>query len=53
MIIYPKTYFNSIKDIDLKLNKGQLTALVGASGSGKSTLLTIAAGLQKLTDGTI
>ncbi|SDJ89555.1 putative ABC transport system ATP-binding protein [Jeotgalicoccus aerolatus] len=42
-----------LKDIDLKLNKGQLTALVGASGSGKSTLLTIAAGLQKLTDGTI
>ena len=34
-----------LKDIDLKLNKGQLTALVGASGSGKSTLLTIAAGL--------
>lgn len=42
-----------LKSIDLKLNKGELTALVGASGSGKSTLLTIAAGLQGLTDGHI
>lgn len=42
-----------LKGIDLELVKGQLTALVGASGSGKSTLLTIAAGLQKLSDGKI
>lgn len=42
-----------LKGIDLKLKKGELTALVGASGSGKSTLLTIAAGLQGLTGGSI
>ncbi|MCH7323371.1 ABC transporter ATP-binding protein [Solibacillus sp. MA9] len=42
-----------LKNIDLSLNKGELTALVGASGSGKSTLLTIAAGLQQATDGQI
>lgn len=42
-----------LKGIDLELNKGELTALVGASGSGKSTLLTIAAGLQDLSDGSI
>lgn len=42
-----------LKNVDLTLNKGELTALVGASGSGKSTLLTIAAGLQDATDGQI
>lgn len=42
-----------LKGIDIELNKGELTALVGASGSGKSTLLTIAAGLQDLSDGSI
>lgn len=42
-----------LKGIDLELNKGELTALVGASGSGKSTLLTIAAGLQNLSGGSI
>ncbi|HLS60141.1 MAG TPA: ABC transporter ATP-binding protein [Virgibacillus sp.] len=42
-----------LKGIDLRLNEGEVTALVGASGSGKSTLLTIAAGLQPATDGEI
>lgn len=42
-----------LKGIDLKLKKGQVTALVGASGSGKSTLLTIAAGLQPATGGDV
>lgn len=42
-----------LKGIDLTLQQGQITALVGASGSGKSTLLTIAAGLQPASDGKI
>ena len=42
-----------LKGINLSLQEGEVTALVGASGSGKSTLLTIAAGLQEASDGQI
>ncbi|WP_203248965.1 ABC transporter ATP-binding protein [Sporosarcina beigongshangi] len=42
-----------LKGINLALQKGEITALVGASGSGKSTILTIAAGLQQASDGQI
>lgn len=42
-----------LKGVNLSLKKGEITALVGASGSGKSTILTIAAGLQRASDGTI
>ena len=42
-----------LKGINLSLQEGEITALIGASGSGKSTILTIAAGLQSATDGQI
>lgn len=42
-----------LKGINLSLQEGEITALVGASGSGKSTLLTIAAGLQRASGGEI
>ena len=42
-----------LKGVDLTLNEGEITALVGASGSGKSTILTIAAGLQQASEGQV
>ncbi|WP_117168096.1 ABC transporter ATP-binding protein [Paraliobacillus sediminis] len=42
-----------LKGVNLSLQEGEITALVGASGSGKSTLLTIAAGLQPASAGQI
>lgn len=42
-----------LKGINISLREGEITALVGASGSGKSTILTIAAGLQRATDGKV
>ncbi|PUB15222.1 ABC transporter ATP-binding protein [Paenisporosarcina sp. OV554] len=54
-----KTFINGevkeqvLKGINLSLHQGEITALVGASGSGKSTILTIAAGLQRATDGQV
>ncbi|MDU5595846.1 ATP-binding cassette domain-containing protein, partial [Peptoniphilus rhinitidis] len=34
-----------LKDINIKLNKGELVSFVGVSGSGKTTLFNIIAGL--------
>jgi len=42
-----------LNGVNLSLQEGKITALVGASGSGKSTLLTIAAGLQIASDGQV
>ena len=37
--------FVAIKDIDLKINRGEFITLIGHSGCGKSTLLNLLAGL--------
>jgi sulfate transport system ATP-binding protein len=38
--------FQAVKEVNLKLETGSLTALLGPSGSGKSTLLRMIAGLE-------
>ena len=42
-----------LKNVNLKINKGELVSLTGASGSGKSTLLHIIALLDQPTSGEV
>lgn len=42
-----------LQQIDFRVRKGEMFALLGSSGSGKSTLLNLMAGLMKPTEGNI
>ena len=41
----------ALKDVDMEINEGEFTAVMGTSGSGKSTLLNILGCLDKPTKG--
>ncbi len=51
-----KTFPNgvaAVRDLSLRVDDGELIALVGPSGSGKTTLLRLIAGLETPTGGTL
>ena len=49
----PQGQLTVLEDVELKMRKGEFITLIGHSGCGKSTLLTMAAGLNKITSGSI
>ncbi|BFH74569.1 ABC transporter ATP-binding protein [Sulfurisphaera javensis] len=48
---YGKIY--AIRNVNLKINKGEFFVLLGPSGSGKTTILRSIAGLEKIDEGRI
>ena len=48
-----KDVLTVLKDINLKIDDGELICLVGPSGCGKTTLLRLIAGLENLTSGEV
>ncbi|KPZ68908.1 MULTISPECIES: ABC transporter ATP-binding protein [unclassified Shewanella] len=47
----PNGPFKALKEVNLKINKGEFVSLIGHSGCGKSTVLNIVAGLYQATQG--
>ncbi|MCX7190733.1 MAG: ATP-binding cassette domain-containing protein [Candidatus Methylopumilus sp.] len=50
---FPSLDQEIIKKLNLNINEGDHTAIIGVSGSGKSTLLHLMAGLEKASSGQI
>lgn len=48
-----ETQVRALDGVDLEIEKGRFTAIIGTSGSGKSTLLNMLGGLDTPTEGSI
>ena len=51
--IINKRQNNVLKNVDFKIDKGEMVAVMGPSGSGKSTLLYTVSGMDNITAGSI
>ena len=45
--------FKALKNIDLKIKKGEIFAMLGPNGAGKTTLISIICGIVKPTAGEV
>ena len=50
-IAFPKSPLPVLREVDLKIERGEYVAVIGHSGCGKSTLLNVVAGLLPATAG--
>jgi len=48
-----KVEFQALKNVNLDIEQGELTTIVGPSGSGKSTILNMVTGIDRPTNGTV
>ena len=42
-----------LKDVNIKINKGEVVALIGDNGAGKSTLIKVITGVHRPTSGQV
>ncbi|TCT15476.1 putative ABC transport system ATP-binding protein [Natranaerovirga pectinivora] len=45
--------FHALRNINIEINSGEFTVIMGSSGSGKSTLLYLLSGLDEITAGEV
>lgn len=51
--VVDKRQINVLKNVNLKVNEGEMVAIMGPSGSGKSTLLYSISGMDRPTSGNV
>jgi NitT/TauT family transport system ATP-binding protein len=51
--VYPRRNVHALEQVDLTLERGSFSAVIGSSGCGKSTLLKIMAGLLAPSSGSV